>query len=469
MNAHRRIACGVVGLGAALLIAHGASPGGPGQSRKNLPANDALAQGGWIALTSPSLDGWTPERRARRGAGDFDAALVVTDFEISLHDEPGGDVVGLARIGARLPAEPTERDCDGGRWYRVSGAAYACSDGARVIDGDEEATLSAAVAARRPSVDRPTPHSYVKVTGDFSPRFNRRPTRRELSRALERRYNRSSMGGLVERWMNGTYLVAMADSVEVGGTELLRTVGGHYILADEVEPKPVVEMRGERLEGERRLPIAFAVRETELHCRSGEASRLCGHMERHARFSGARRVRWGGAPWVRGPGGIAAPAGAVRIAAAIERPKHIPATSKWIHIHLDEQALVAYEGDTPVYATLISTGKRSHATPPGLFRVERKYVTKTMRGRDESGLYEVQEVPWTMYYHGTFAVHGAYWHDGFGNTRSHGCVNVPPADARWLYVWSDDRLPAGWHARLDLEGTYVYVTGKTPPDPEPRG
>src|SRR5690606_6458932 len=129
--------------------------------------------------------------------------------------------------------------CDGGRWYRVSGAAYACSDGGRVIDGDEQPSLSAALATRRPSVDRPTPHSYVKVTGDFSPRFNRRPTRRELSRALERRYDRSSMGGLVERWMNGTYLVAVADSVEVGGTELLRTVGGHYILAGEIEPKPV--------------------------------------------------------------------------------------------------------------------------------------------------------------------------------------------------------------------------------------
>src|SRR5690606_38771330 len=106
---------------------------------------------------------------------------------------------------------------------------------------------------------------------------------------LERRYNRSSLGGLIERWMNGTYLVAVAGATEVGGTELLRTVDGHHILAGEVEPKPVVEMRGERLGGKRRLPIAFAIRDTELHCRSGESIRRCGEMERHARFAGARR------------------------------------------------------------------------------------------------------------------------------------------------------------------------------------
>ena len=151
-----------------------------------------------------------------------------------------------------------------------------------------------------------------------------------------------------------------------------------------------------------------------------------------------------------------------RIARHIARPQEVPQTAKWIHINLDEQTLVAYEGDQPVYATLISTGLRNHATQTGLFQVERKFKSKTMAGKDENGRYEVGEVPWTMYYHKKYAVHGAYWHNEFGQPRSHGCVNVPVVDARWLFDWSNLDLPTGWHALYEAKGLHVYITGTTP-------
>ena len=53
-------------------------------------------------------------------------------------------------------------------------------------------------------------------------------------------------------------------------------------------------------------------------------------------------------------------------------------------------------------------------------------------------------MPWTMYFHEDFALHGAYWHDGFGRARSHGCVNLAPADAKTLYEWAEPRVPPGW-------------------------
>ncbi|HET6612892.1 MAG TPA: L,D-transpeptidase, partial [Kofleriaceae bacterium] len=121
------------------------------------------------------------------------------------------------------------------------------------------------------------------------------------------------------------------------------------------------------------------------------------------------------------------------------------------------------EGDTPVFSTLVSSGKPGHDTPTGLYRVERKYLYKTMRGEDKNGPYSVQEVPWTMYFHDAYAVHGAYWHDVFGRPRSHGCVNVPPADARWLYYWSEPALPRGWSSMYNRLGIHIYITGKTPP------
>jgi hypothetical protein len=41
-----------------------------------------------------------------------------------------------------------------------------------------------------------------------------------------------------------------------------------------------------------------------------------------------------------------------------------------------------------------------------------------------------------MYFNGSFALHGAYWHDKFGLKHSHGCVNLPPKDANWLFDWA---------------------------------
>jgi hypothetical protein len=51
-----------------------------------------------------------------------------------------------------------------------------------------------------------------------------------------------------------------------------------------------------------------------------------------------------------------------------------------------------------------------------------------------------------MYFIGSYALHGAFWHNGFGGMRSHGCINLPPFDARWLFFWSDPYLPEGWHS-----------------------
>jgi lipoprotein-anchoring transpeptidase ErfK/SrfK len=61
-----------------------------------------------------------------------------------------------------------------------------------------------------------------------------------------------------------------------------------------------------------------------------------------------------------------------------------------------------------------------------------------------------------MYYYGTYALHGAYWHNTFGNVRSHGCTNIAPADARWLFHWSEPEVRWGWHARFVRDGTYVF-------------
>jgi lipoprotein-anchoring transpeptidase ErfK/SrfK len=144
----------------------------------------------------------------------------------------------------------------------------------------------------------------------------------------------------------------------------------------------------------------------------------------------------------------------VRIVEKTEKPARIPNGDKWVHIDLDRQTQVAYEGERSVYATLVTTGKETHRTPTGLYRTQRKYISVTMRGKDPvEGIYHVEEVPWTMFYHGGYAVHGAYWHNDFGKTRSHGCTNLSAADTRWLYHWGSLEVPPNWHAVTGRQGT----------------
>lgn len=110
---------------------------------------------------------------------------------------------------------------------------------------------------------------------------------------------------------------------------------------------------------------------------------------------------------------------------------------RWIEVNVTTQRLIAWEGNKPVWAVIVSTGKYGTPTPTGVFAVELKYRTARMQGSD----YDVPDVPFTMYYEGNYAIHGAYWHNRFGTPVSHGCVNVAPDHAAWLFKWASVGTP----------------------------
>ncbi|HEY8040846.1 MAG TPA: L,D-transpeptidase [Polyangiaceae bacterium] len=142
--------------------------------------------------------------------------------------------------------------------------------------------------------------------------------------------------------------------------------------------------------------------------------------------------------------------------------------TKWIDVSITFQSLVLYEGEKPVYATLVSTGvdgmgdpKTTRSTVRGEFRIGFKHVTTTMDADDPENHFELRDVPWVEYFEGSYALHAAYWHDDFGRPRSHGCVNMSPVDARRVFFWTDPPLPEGWHAvkagNTMGQGTWVRV------------
>jgi lipoprotein-anchoring transpeptidase ErfK/SrfK len=110
---------------------------------------------------------------------------------------------------------------------------------------------------------------------------------------------------------------------------------------------------------------------------------------------------------------------------------------RWIEIKLSSQRLIAWEGKTPVYAIIISTGKDSTPTNPGVYAIQTRDRYARMRGAD----YDIADVPYTMYYDGSYAIHGAYWHHRFGTPVSHGCINVAVDHARWLFNWATIGTP----------------------------
>jgi hypothetical protein len=121
---------------------------------------------------------------------------------------------------------------------------------------------------------------------------------------------------------------------------------------------------------------------------------------------------------------------------------------QWIDVDVGEQVLVAYRGKKPVYATIVSSGRGS-PTPLGDYPIWAKVASMDMANQDyEEKPYMVQGVPWVLLFQGHNALHGAYWHDRFGNRKSHGCVNLAPLDARFVFEWTGPMLPAGWTGYL---------------------
>ncbi|NPA07081.1 MAG: L,D-transpeptidase, partial [Chloroflexi bacterium] len=110
-------------------------------------------------------------------------------------------------------------------------------------------------------------------------------------------------------------------------------------------------------------------------------------------------------------------------------PRGVQDDERWVLVVLHEQRLYAMKGGYPVRVFRVSTGLPNTPTVTGTFRVYSKFRLAPMAGPG----YYIPDVPYTMYFYKGYALHGAYWHNAFGQPMSHGCVNLRVDDARWLY------------------------------------
>lgn len=129
---------------------------------------------------------------------------------------------------------------------------------------------------------------------------------------------------------------------------------------------------------------------------------------------------------------------------------------KWLIVSITQGTLVAYEGLTPVYATLVSPGAggvpvkggdavKNSTTPLGTYHITYKDKAATMSPeKGDHRSFWIADVPYTQYFNPPFALHAAYWHERFGEPTSAGCVNLSPLDAEALFAWTDPAVPEGW-------------------------
>ncbi len=445
-----------------------------------------------------------PEPAPREAAEPgFPGALASIALETSIYEEPrwGGHRLGYLRAGAlvRRGAEPVAVGprCPEG-WYRVEPRGFVCVGALATLDLGHPVARAAAHAPRTDGL----PYLYVLSRALGPPLYARLPSgldqlrfepdlRDHLARNL-------APPGLppaddVPAWLapgspslhlgnewHGAERVllgqakarsgfALLETVEHGGRRFGVTTGLEVIPLDRTRLVEESRFHGLPLEGGVTLPVAFVRRPAAFRVVDGprgpEPGPAVAFREAVAVTDETRLV--GDTRYV-----VARDRSLLRESdvVVVRAPRHPPAWAtegaKWIEVSIPRQSLVAYEGTTPVYATLVSTGvggtgdpAETHATIQGAFKIYEKHVAVTMDGHESSDAFDLRDVPFVQYFHEGFALHAAYWHDDFGHLHSHGCVNLSPVDAAWLFRWTDPHLPAGWHGVMAREGTIVWVHG----------
>lgn len=241
-------------------------------------------------------------------------------------------------------------------------------------------------------------------------------------------------GGVVGQIPAGFNFVNAVNQVE----GWIQSEDGAWIPMTNARYVPASNFRGVTLEAQRwQLPFAWILDTTGIYASKypgGPSDSATGLVPLHyeiftifAEAQAADGVTWylvGSDQWV------------VQFHMTVIKPVDRPAgiEGRWVAVDLYEQSMVAYEGDRPVFATLISTGLPGTETNEGVFEIWARLARDGMSGATGApNAYALQSVPWVQYFDGGISLHGTYWHDTFGYRRSRGCVNLSISDARWAY------------------------------------
>jgi hypothetical protein len=373
-------------------------------------------------------------RPALRSARDVLPLSFIPTNQTDLWSQPSkeGRFVGTVATGTRLPVlqKVPGRRCKGGHWLEVARSAWICS-------------TTGKPAWRLPGgVPQPVvPEGALVPRKAYYTRRDGVPIYLKKEDILADRHDR-----IVEK---GFSLSIAAQGIRVGGKLYMRSRNGELVPSDDMYGYTPSDFAGKVLAEKPARPLGCSVgyKSADVWDRPTAGGRRVDRLPFHSWVeihdeqvvSRKKYYRIGTDRWVRSD--------TVRRFHFTDPPADAAAGERWIEVLLDHQTLVAYEGSRPVFATLVSTGRNEHKSPAGLYRIKTKVAMAAMNNRPgDPELYRVDDVPWIQYFFEGYALHGTYWHDQFGTQKSHGCINLSPKDARWVFDWSPPRLRDGWVA-----------------------
>ena len=348
---------------------------------------------------------------------------------------------GTVRVGTRLPmqARVLGEGCPGGEWISVGDEAFICETLVRYSPaapgGDDVSALPEGALT-------PRTHAFVRTDGTWAYARPGDYFRDQFVESLGRGFG-----------------LAIVSREQVHGVELARTLSGLWVPANELRFASPSDFSGVAIDEARPLAsVAWVVRENAA-LRDRPGGRVVGRGSRLM----ALRVAEERGEWLELEDGRFLARRDVARPRASSPPREVTGEERWIDVDTRSQTLVAYAGARPLYATLVSTGLGEHATRRGTFRIWVKLAEDDMDDLEREDVvenYAIQAVPWVQYFDGSIGLHAAFWHEAFGRPRSHGCVNLAPRDARWIFEHTAPALPLGWDAILPTDrspGSVVRV------------
>lgn len=441
------------------------------------------------------------------------APRVLTEFplhgragfpRVSIFREPDmmSPRLGYFRLGTRTrvgDAEYATEKCPKG-WFQLREGGYVCQGRGMLVGKKPRYIKEVPPTPSREALD-PYRHGFVRR--DWTPLYKKMPTLEEMWHPPEPESDTEGSvdGGVAEEeiiphsadevdggvdyykytkrnfravraLLSKGFWISIADRLKDESTGLIyyQTVAREYVPADNIHPVTPPECAGYRVLGDSPLPaVIVTANRASFYERKRGRMRSKGWVQKMASFRvletqkvrGENYYRIDEDRWLRQK--------QVVDFQLRPPPEGVGFDEKWIRVDLTRQTLEAYHGPAPVFVTLVSTGlpdSEETVTPNGTFRVRFKHYTDNMTGTvGDDEAYSVDDVPWVQYIHQNIAFHAAFWHNGFGRPKSHGCINLAPADARWLFDWTEPALPEGWHGvaeTAERPGTRVVIEGITP-------
>jgi hypothetical protein len=460
-----------------------------------------------LAKEGAPRDGGLNDADAKRAEGDDRPRMGSIDAYSNIYAKPErhGLPLGYIRMGTSVPllsqSPVPGRGCPRG-WYAVAPRGFACLDETTTLDLSDSYFRGLATVAPKQGI---WPYRYAFSNG--APMYSRVPTAEEQER-LEKKFGpRRSFVQLAE-WSKGHEellsnepiqatdpvpeifaggkrrvpggkrntdvvlwrtipngsMLSYAKAFEVDGRVWLLTPDLMLVPADRVRAIRRSTFHGTSLKSGVELPLAWnrawSPKPTYRRDESGAAV-ATGTTIAPKTFVAVRDnpVTIGKRTYfeVTASPGTFVVLGDVTVSRARgELPRGVQPGSKWIEAKILPGTLTAYEGMTPVYATLFSPGKGGAPVPgydpyiysmtrTGVFPIEWKDRVATMSpDKGAPTMLWFSDVPHIQYLRAPLAMHVSFWHEDFGNLKSAECVNVSPLDGDWLFDWTDPKPPEGW-------------------------